>query len=359
MAKRVLRFPRNDADAESDFVLVHITQKSGQPLNAKLIGTEGSNVYVNTLKKAQTSELKSKNFKGSQAEWDQILENVLLGTTAEAGLLDGIEVVTNADGKKLKINIRKRIGDITQRLGVIELQQDDDAEGDFSGFDWCGLALQATNASSHKLEDAEKRIKELEAALQESQASNRELVKAKADHEDDLLQKFSILLNEKKLKIRDQQRLLASAKVDPEKLAAVEATRGPKRTATASGTRKRKTGHNLRGATREEESEDEFEKMDVDADPSADPAADSDRAVTPDRGSETETETEDEGDARAELVPTVAEAKELTRAKNDDGDVLPPPRALPFAKKLAASVSKVDAAKDDGSETQSDDDDEL
>ncbi|RDW95317.1 hypothetical protein BP5796_01080 [Coleophoma crateriformis] len=353
MAKRVLRFPRNDADAESDFVLVHITQKSGQPLNAKLIGTEGSNVYVNTLKQAQTSELKSKNFKGSQAEWDQVVGNVLLGTTAGAGLLDGIEVVTSADGKKLKINIRKRIGDITQRLGVIELQQDDDAEGDFSGFDWCGLALQATNASSHKLEDAEKKIKELEAALQESQASNRDFVKAKADHEDDLLQKFSILLNEKKLKIRDQQRLLASAKVDSKKLAAVDATRGPKRTATASGTRKRKTGHNLRGATVEEESEDEFEKMDVDADP----AADSDRAVTPDRGSETE--TEDEGDARAELVPTVAETKDSTRAKNDDGDLLPPPRALPFAKKLAASASKVNAAKNDGSETQSDDDDEL
>lgn len=64
---------------------------------------------------AQTSSLKTRNFKGSQDEWDQILANVLLGTTAEASLLDGLEVTANADGKRLKINIRKRIGDIAVR----------------------------------------------------------------------------------------------------------------------------------------------------------------------------------------------------------------------------------------------------
>lgn len=42
-----------------------------------------------------------------------------------------------------------------------------------------------------------------------------EFIKAKADSERELLEKFRLLLNSKKLKIRDQQRLLASAKIDP------------------------------------------------------------------------------------------------------------------------------------------------
>jgi hypothetical protein len=41
------------------------------------------------------------------------------------------------------------------------------------------------------------------------------LVDEKLAHENALLQKFADLLNSKKLKIRDQQRLLAGAKVDP------------------------------------------------------------------------------------------------------------------------------------------------
>lgn len=42
-----------------------------------------------------------------------------------------------------------------------------------------------------------------------------DLVKAKKSHQDEMLRKFAALLNTKKLKIRDQQRLLAHAKVDP------------------------------------------------------------------------------------------------------------------------------------------------
>jgi hypothetical protein len=41
------------------------------------------------------------------------------------------------------------------------------------------------------------------------------LVDEKLAHANALLQKFADLLNSKKLKIRDQQRLLAGAKVDP------------------------------------------------------------------------------------------------------------------------------------------------
>lgn len=46
-------------------------------------------------------------------------------------------------------------------------------------------------------------------------AQLQDLIQAKRDHENALLEKFKDLLNAKKLKIRDQQRLLARAKTGP------------------------------------------------------------------------------------------------------------------------------------------------
>lgn len=72
--------------------------------------------------------------------------------------------------------------------------------------------------------EARQQADELDAKLAEQIENNRKLheqlkalIEAKAEHENALLQKFTELLNAKKLKIRDQQRLLATAKVDSEK----------------------------------------------------------------------------------------------------------------------------------------------
>merc|ERR1711939_405777 len=61
-----------------------------------------------------------------------------------------------------------------------------------------------------------------------------DLVKAKKDHEDELLKKFAALLNTKNLKIRDQQRLLAGAKIPKD---AAEAVRDARDSDVASGRR--------------------------------------------------------------------------------------------------------------------------
>ena len=53
--------------------------------------------------------------------------------------------------------------------------------------------------------------------MQQLKKQLEELTKAKAQHEHSLVANFAQLLNEKKLKIRNQQRLLASATVDPDK----------------------------------------------------------------------------------------------------------------------------------------------
>ncbi len=47
-------------------------------------------------------------------------------------------------------------------------------------------------------------------------AQLEDLIRVKDEHENALLENFTKLLNAKKLKIRDQQRLLARAKIEPD-----------------------------------------------------------------------------------------------------------------------------------------------
>jgi hypothetical protein len=56
-----------------------------------------------------------------------------------------------------------------------------------------------------------------EALLKKLDLQLAELLESKEQHENQLITNFVQLLNEKKLKIRNQQRLLSSAEVDPHK----------------------------------------------------------------------------------------------------------------------------------------------
>ena len=71
------------------------------------------------------------------------------------------------------------------------------------------LEQEVQNLTS-KYDEQEKLMQKLNQQLED-------LIEAKKQHEDTLLGKFRELLNAKKLKIRDQQRLLVGAKVDPQK----------------------------------------------------------------------------------------------------------------------------------------------
>jgi hypothetical protein len=71
------------------------------------------------------------------------------------------------------------------------------------------LEQQVTNLTS-RCTLAEDTINKLNQQLEE-------LLHAKSQHENQLVANFVQILNEKKLKIRNQQRLLAAATVDPAK----------------------------------------------------------------------------------------------------------------------------------------------
>ena len=102
-----------------------------------------------------------------------------------------------------------------QRLGTITLKQDDDQAIEL--YDWAGIAITRADALEKQFSSLSHRCHLAEDTVQQLSRQLEELIGAKSQHEDQLIANFAQLLNEKKLKIRNQQRLLASATVDPGK----------------------------------------------------------------------------------------------------------------------------------------------
>jgi hypothetical protein len=102
-----------------------------------------------------------------------------------------------------------------QRLGSVTLRQDD--EQAIQLFDWSGAAVARADTLAERLSTLTDRYRAAENAIQRLNQQLEEFMSAKTQHDELLMANFVQLLNEKKLKIRNQQRLLASAEVDSEK----------------------------------------------------------------------------------------------------------------------------------------------
>lgn len=178
-------------------------------------------------------------------------------------------------------------------------------------FEWCGLAIQSTSTSSHALATLKSRYQEQSETIAKLTAQLDDLISVKATHEYELLGKFRDLLNEKKSKIRDQQRVLASATVDPEKLAAVQVSSKARKGRAAGGSRigKRKADAG-KDAT---DSESGFERMDVDGPERADDTENEDMN-TPD-ASDDETADEDDGDDEEHIAPVGRTTRHMSRSR--------------------------------------------
>ncbi|TVY15854.1 hypothetical protein LARI1_G005655 [Lachnellula arida] len=222
----LLKLPRGLAPTE--FVLLHISPQGHRPLDLKLIGTENETVFKVILEHDRTSSLKDSKSRLNQEQWDAVLSTILLGTVPEEehkAITQGVEAVAKVEsgGSKLSITIQRRIEGITQRLGSFTLRETEDEQPDL--FEWCGQVVESKSKSTTELQTLKSNIKHKDEQFKKLEESFAELVDLKNGHEKSLLEKFSLLLNEKKLKIRDQQRLLASSNVDPAKLEALEAAR--------------------------------------------------------------------------------------------------------------------------------------
>ncbi|KAK3320941.1 hypothetical protein B0T19DRAFT_253726 [Cercophora scortea] len=363
-SSQIIRIPRTDTGEDGAFILGEVTPtgSASKPLNVKLVATEGEEPYMLKLRHDRIGEFRASNSPCSPAEWESILKSILLKNEAVEGIEAGAEAEA---GKSLTITIRRRVAGINQRLGSLTLNYKSDEA--IQLFDWCGAAAlerqkfrEDLAAETTKASDLESRVTELKNQLDE-------LIQSKKDRETEILEKMCALLNEKKLKIREQQRLLSTAKIDPVKLAAMqravaaEVQRGRNPQASRPGKRK------MRGtAASDSESDEGFEKMDVDPKPAdeGDDEEEDEEEAPKQNESESERDTPDEHDD---------DGDDATGSEPDEDDEpvsrrSPPPASqsgnaresltIHPRRKAPSPAARMDsspAAPADGSETESDD----
>lgn len=92
------------------------------------------------------------------------------------------------------------------------MKQDD--EQSIELFDWAGITAANVHRLENQLLSLTGRCRIAEESIQKLSEQLDNLMRAKTQHENRLVANFVQLLNEKKLKIRNQQRLLASTTGD-------------------------------------------------------------------------------------------------------------------------------------------------
>jgi len=91
------------------------------------------------------------------------------------------------------------------------LQLDEDAEIEL--FRWAGTAARSATVVEGELASLRLKYRSQKETIKKLDEQLEGFIKAKVEHDNELLEKFVELLNAKKLKIRDQQRLLDAAKM--------------------------------------------------------------------------------------------------------------------------------------------------
>jgi septal ring factor EnvC (AmiA/AmiB activator) len=92
------------------------------------------------------------------------------------------------------------------------LPRDDDFE--FNPFEWAQASAKAHAQTLKELAELKAKANSEQDTIAKLNAQLDDFIKTKNEAETEMLQQFMELLNEKKKKIRDQGRLLATVKVD-------------------------------------------------------------------------------------------------------------------------------------------------
>ena len=301
-----------------------------------IFAVKASRLISPAVRQKKIPDLRSPRYSGSDKDWEDILRFILLprqATVISERLTKGLEAVaavgTRSKKRILTITVRNHIDQITQKVGSIDLEETEDDE--INLFDWATLAIDEGAKVELELSRLRNQASSNEATIALLSAQLEDLVKAKADHEEQLISKFTLLLNEKKLKIRNQQRILSTAKVDKKKLAELKLSLdGNQRLPASATSRKRHAETETIGDDDEDESVG-FETMDVDPPPKVAQVAHSSRETTPD----TETGSEDEkpSDQQIPVSQTAHEDPPQPRQTCTKDTSPPPKRELPFAQK--------------------------
>ncbi|KOS20528.1 hypothetical protein ESCO_005425 [Escovopsis weberi] len=369
---RVIKFSRSDLD--SACVLVQVTKDGPAPLDLTLEASEGDAPYFASLKHGRVASLRTENGPASETEWQAILRSVF----SQEALPDIHATASVQEGSSMTITVRKQIQGITQRLGSISLECEPSRELDI--FRWCIVSQDALEKSSEALAASVARAKELELTVRELRTQLDDLISTKRDDEASLLHKFSCLLNEKKVKIRHQQKIIAASAphVPQQPSSRHRASESspqpqppPKRKAARSRVAKRKAAADVSSGG-EEDNSGAMEVDKIKSEPE-----DSDRGILEDTdatasGVDEEDDDDDDdhdrhggdkvGGSQAKgKAPGHADTKShgCTARKASEGkapEAPPPPRILPFARKKAAERGPAPKRVEPGTDSE---DDEL
>ncbi|KAI4252722.1 MAG: hypothetical protein LQ352_004119 [Teloschistes flavicans] len=341
------------------------------------------------IKHSRISKYRAKSNHLTDAQWESLLRSTLLqertrqqGAEAEDASKD-IELVATVSPENLRVTLRKSISGIHQKLGDITLPASPDT--DINVLDWCDTAIVRADHLSTQSEALELKLAEQTQVVNKLRAQLEDLIQAKKEHEDTLLQKCAVLINEKKAKIRDQQRLLATAKPDPDTMKKVQSARRQQSGAAAAGKGSRKAsrgGKRKASAPISASSNDEYgfedgvkvEEKDDEEEGEKQPDSED---VTPQHSDLDETEDE-ASEGGEDVVPVASGVKGKALEGTEDGsgignevdppireekkvEEMPPPRDLPFMKETVDSGRAAAAAdeEDDGEDTKMVDDDET
>lgn len=153
------------------------------------------------------------------AQWENLLYTKLLRRSEEKIAVgsekdETMEVRAVITGEQMTIIFRKNISGITQRLGEITLVKDEAQEVDAVA--WASTAVLRYDDLEKEAEGLKRKYEDQQSIIRDLQQQLEDLIEAKKMHETALLEKFRDLLNAKKLKIRDQQRVLIEGR-DPRK----------------------------------------------------------------------------------------------------------------------------------------------
>lgn len=323
------------------------------------------------VRQSQISKLRDKRNQLSDDQWENVLHSTLLQRripASEAGILEKLEVLATLTGDQVSIIFRNNISAITQKLGEVVFKKDESQELDITG--WTGTAVERSNGLDSEVQDLTSKCHEQSKKMEKLNNQLEDLIKAKREHEESLLQKFRELLNTKKLKIRDQQRLLTSAKFDPKQAAKIQTARSTSkpRAATASRARKRKAKSGHRASESSEESGFEGKA------PKRQPESDlSEQMNTPEHSDQDVTEDENSNDpdtsAQASKLPgrtKAADGAKGAMGEETQSDTLPATRDVPLGEDARSQQAKPPVTdgnstltREAGNEDEGTDDDEL
>lgn len=345
------------ADRKKPGLVVDVKQTGSDPLDVRLAASEGEYPYVATLKQRKIGRLKNK---ATDDEWEVIMSYFLLQEHPEAdkaGILENVRIEYSLVGENVHLVIRRDVQGIKQTLGQIELERDPDEEMD--PVEWAYMSAQTHNATIGKLHELSAKLASEQSHIAKLNAQLEDFIKTKDETEAAMLQQFMTLLNEKKRKIRDQNRLLAGVEVDQSVANDVQSAREETKSRKPGPSRSLKRKEPVRKTVAQTKAESDEDQMEIDQSKAEEQDNVSEpEPMTPEHSEDEETEDEDESAAPAPIASRVrgksATSGSASAAASQASRSPPPPtRELPFSKrKVAQQKASSPPAAEDNDETE-------